>query len=113
MKLSDLIGELSLEVKTGTDGLQKDVTGGYVCDLLSEVLANTAKNYVWITLQTHPNIVAVASVKGLSGIIIVNGKSLQKETQQKAESEKVTIMTTPLSAFEVAGKIYQMLNRDK
>ncbi|MBI4655009.1 MAG: serine kinase [Nitrospirae bacterium] len=109
MKLADLVKELSLEVKTCKDGLQRDVDSGYVSDLLSDVLANSAKDNIWITLQTHINIVAVASVKGLAGIIIVASRQPQEDTLKKAKVEKIPIMTTTKSAFEVAGKIYQLL----
>lgn len=109
MKLSDLVKELSLEVKSYKDGLHRNVASGYVSDLLSDVLANGDKDNVWITLQTHPNIVAVASVKGLAGVIIIGKRQPDEETLKKAEVEKIPIMTTPMSAFEVAGRIYQLL----
>lgn len=109
MKLSDVFKAMSLEIKTFKEGGQREVTGGYVSDLLSDVLAHAQEGNVWITLQTHPNIVAVASTKGLAGIIIVGGRQAQQETLEKAESEKITIITSPLSAFEIAGKIYQLL----
>lgn len=109
MKLSDFLKEMSLEVKTFKDGVQREVTGGYVSDLLSDVLANSKEGNVWITLQTHPNIVAVASTKDLAGIIIVGGREAQKDTLEKAESKKITIISSPLSTFEIAGRIYQLL----
>lgn len=109
MKLMDLVKELSLEVKSYEEGLQKDVTGGYVSDLLSDVMANGKEGNIWITLQTHMNILAVASLKGIAGIIIVNKRQLPEETLQKAETEKITVLTTPLPAFEAAGKFYQLL----
>ncbi|MCK5512762.1 MAG: serine kinase [Thermodesulfovibrionia bacterium] len=109
MKISDVFKEMSLEVKTFKDGVQREVTGGYVSDLLSDVLAHAQEGNIWITLQTHQNIVAIASTKGLAGIIIVGGREPQQETLEKAESEKITILTSPLSAFEIAGKIYQLL----
>lgn len=109
MKLMDLVKELSLEVKSYEEGLQKDVTGGYVSDLLSDVMANGKEGNIWITLQTHLNILAVASLKGIAGIIIVNKRQLPEETLQKAETEKITVLTTPLPAFEAAGKFYQLL----
>lgn len=109
MKLMDLVKKLSLEIKTYKEELQRDVTDGYVSDLLSDVIANSEKDNIWITLQTHPNIVAVATLKELAGIIIVGKRQPQEETLQKAEAEKITIMTTPLPAFEVAGKIYQLI----
>jgi predicted transcriptional regulator len=109
MNISDLLKEFPSEVKVLKEGLQRDVHGGYVSDLLSDVLANSKQDDIWITLQTHPNIVAVASAKGLAGIILVNGREPQEETLKKAETERIPIITTSLSAFEVAGKIYQLL----
>ena len=109
MKLIDLVRELSLEVESCKDGLQKDINGGYVSDLLSDVMANSEKGNLWITLQTHPNIVAVASMKDLAGIIIVGKRKPQEETVKKAEDENITIMTTRMFAFEAVGKIYHLL----
>ena len=109
MKLSDIVKELSLEVKTCRDGLQNDVTGAYVSDLLSDVMGNSKKGNVWITLQTHLNIVAVAGHAQLAGIILVGGREPQEAVMQKAEAENITIMSTPLTSFETAGRLYQLL----
>jgi hypothetical protein len=109
MKLNNLVNELSLEVKTFKDGLHNEIAGAYVSDLLSDVMGNSKKGDVWVTLQTHLNIVAVAGHAGLAGIIIVGGRQLQEAVLQKAEAENITIMSTPLSAFETAGKLYQLL----
>ncbi len=110
MKLSEIVEKLSLDVKTVNVSLQKEVTGVYVSDLLSDVMANSNEGNIWVTLQTHLNIVAVAGLKNLAGIILVNNRQPEKEITEKAESEKVTIMTTSMPAFEVAGRLYQMLN---
>jgi predicted transcriptional regulator len=109
VKLDNLVKELSLEVKTCEGCLQNDITGAYVSDLLSDVMGNSRDGNVWITLQTHMNIVAVAGLRNLTGIIIVGGRPVEDNIIKKAEAEKVAIMTTPMPAFEVAGKIYQML----
>jgi len=111
MKLSSIVENLSLEVKTGRGNLQNDVTGVYISDLLSDVMGNSKEGNIWITLQTHLNIVAVAGLKNLSGIIIVGNRQIQGDVLQKAEAEKITVMSTPLPAFEVAGKLYQLLNQ--
>ena len=110
MKLGDIVEKLSLEVKTGKEGLQNDVTGAYVSDLLSDVMANSNDGNIWITLQTHLNIVAVAGLKNLAGIIIVGNRKPLEEVLQKAEEEKIVVMITSLPAFEAAGKLYQLLN---
>ncbi|MBI4946902.1 MAG: serine kinase [Bacteroidetes bacterium] len=108
MKLKDIIIALNLEVKTGKDLLEREVTGGYAGDLLSDVLANPKKGNIWITLQIHQNIIAVASSKQLSGIIIVNGRKPEEETLKKAKEEKIPVMISNLLTYEVAGRLYEI-----
>ncbi len=107
MKLNDLVKEFGLEVKTGSAHLDQEVTGGYVSDLLSDVLAHAEDGVLWVTLHIHQNIVAVASHKGLSGIILVQGRAPEKDTVVKAEEENIPIMVTDLSAFELVGRLYK------
>lgn len=93
-------------------GLDRRATGCYVSDLLSDVLANGKAGNLWITQHTHPNVVAVASVKELAGVIIVGGKNVEPETVERARMEKVNVMASALSAFEVAGAVYNLM-KDK
>jgi hypothetical protein len=108
MKLKNVIEKLNLEVKTGQEGLDADVTGGYVSDLLSDVIANSRKGDLWITLQIHQNIVAVATLKELAGIILINGKIPADETVSKAEGEGVPILVSPLPAYEIVCQLYEL-----
>ena len=108
MKLCDLIEDLSLEVKTPETDLGREVTGGYVSDMLSDVIANAKAGYVWVTFQSHLNIVAVASLKGISGIILVNSRVPAEDTLKKASAENVPIMATSLPAFELVGRLYTL-----
>ena len=101
MKLSEIVKQLNLKVQTKTSALNVEVSGGYVCDMLSDVMANTNKGNIWITLQIHQNTVAVAVLKELAGIILINGKQPAAETIQKAEQENIPIITTKLSAFDL------------
>jgi TPP-dependent 2-oxoacid decarboxylase len=108
MKLREIIKSCNLQLLTGEKMQDYEVTGGYTSDLLSDVMAHCKKGALWITLQAHPNIVAVAVLKEISGIIIVNGRKPENETLKKAEAESVAIMSTELSAFDVAGQLYGM-----
>jgi len=110
MKLDDVVKEISLDLKTCNSCLNNQVTGAYVSDLLSDVMANSKDGNIWITLQMHMNIVAVAGLNNLAGIVVVGGRQPDQEILKKAETEKVAIMTTPLTTFEIAGRLYQMLN---
>jgi predicted transcriptional regulator len=71
-------------------------------------MANAKAGDLWVTLQTHQNIVAVASLKEIAGIIIIGGREPEKATLVKAEEEKIPILLTNLPAFEVVGRLYQM-----
>jgi hypothetical protein len=108
MKLQEIVKELSLEVRCAAHNLDKQVSGGYTSDLLSDVMANSEKDNVWITLQIHQNIVGVASLKELAGIIIVNGREPEEEALRKAGKEHIPIMLTELPAFEIVGRLYQL-----
>jgi hypothetical protein len=108
MKLIELIQKLNLRVRSAKGNLERQVTGGYASDLLSDVLANSEEGNIWITLQIHQNIVGVASMKNLAGIVLVNGREPEQETLEKAEAENVTIMVTEMPTFELVGKLYNL-----
>ena len=108
MKLLNIVQKLGLNVISGKNLLDRDVTGGYVSDMLSDVIAHSKSGNIWVTLQTHLNIIPVASMKELSGIIIVNGRQPDEDTLKKAEEEKIPILGTDMRAFQVVGKLYQL-----
>ena len=108
MKLTELIQKLDLSVRSAKAHLDREVTGGYASDLLSDVLANSKEGNLWITLQTHQNIVGVASMKDLAGIILVNSREPEPETLKKAEAEKVPIMVSEMPTFELIGMLYSL-----
>ncbi|MEE9191764.1 MAG: serine kinase [Candidatus Aerophobetes bacterium] len=107
MKLSELVIKFDLKVKCGVHELDREIKGGYVSDLLSDVIANGRAGEVWITLQIHHNIVGVASLKSLAAIVIINGREPEEETIKKAEDEGIPIMVSKLPAFELVGRLYQ------
>lgn len=108
MRLKDIVEALELEVVTGAEWLGNEVNGGYASDLMSDVLANSQKGDLWVTLQIHPNIVAVASMRELAGIILINGRRPEKETEERATQEKIPILVSRLPAFELIGRLYQL-----
>ena len=59
MKLHEIVKELGLEIKSKVSNLDKEVSGGYASDLLSDIIANAKKDDIWITLQMHKNIIEV------------------------------------------------------
>jgi len=110
MKVSDLVKELNLTVFSGNSGLEKEISGGYSSDLLSDVMGNAQEGNVWITLQTHKNIMAVASLKELAAIILVKNLKPEEDVKSISNDEEIPILGTSLDAFTLAGKIYAKLN---
>ncbi len=108
MKLGQVVEKLDLTVRTAGESLDTEVTAGYASDLMSDVIAHAREGNLWVTLQIHQNIVAVASMNGLVGIVLVNGREPEEETIEKAEAEGIPIMVTSLPTFEVVGKLYSM-----
>jgi hypothetical protein len=108
VKLKDLAGQLGWEVKTHNVPLEAEVRTGYASDLLSDVLANSVEGDLWVTRQTHLNIVAIAVMRDLSGILLVNGAHPDPDTVEKAVEKMVPIFRTPLPTFEVVGRLYQL-----
>ncbi len=109
MKLNNIIKKLDLEIITAQNKQEEEITGGYTSDLLSDVIANSKKGNLWITLQIHQNIIAVATLKELAGIIIVNNRKPDEETIKKAKEENIPLLCSKDMAFEVSGKLYKLI----
>src|SRR5690554_137716 len=101
MKLSSIIDKLNLEIIVGTELEEKEADGVYIGDLLSLVMSKAHRNNLWITIQTHINIVAVATLVDLAGIIIVEGMEVEKDAIEKAREVGIPLFKTNLSAYEV------------
>jgi predicted transcriptional regulator len=112
MKVTDIVSALNLTVVSGKGGLENEIKGGYVSDLLSDVIGNAAEGEVWITLQSHKNIVAVASLKEISAIIIVRGSKPDEETILKSDEENIPVLSTDAGTFNISGRLYELLKKE-
>jgi hypothetical protein len=108
MILSEILHRLSLTHEAGDTRLNAEVTGGYAGDLLSCAMAGARPGNLWITLQGHANIVAVAVLNELAGIIVTEGKPIGADTLARANTEGIPIFSTTLKTYEVAGRLWEM-----
>ena len=113
MKVSELVEKFGLKVFSGGAGLGNEISGGYVSDLLSDVMGFAAENQVWLTLQTHQNVLAIASLKDLAAVILVKGLQPNPETIAHSEEEGIPLLGTDMGTFEISGKLYVELTNDK
>lgn len=110
MTVKELAEKLNLTIYSGQGGLDKEILGGYTSDLLSDVMGNCNAGNVWVTLQTHKNIMAIASLKELAAIVLVKGFKPETETIEKSNEDEIPILGTELQTFEITGKIYELIH---
>jgi hypothetical protein len=103
--LKEIIEKLKLETVSSSHPADQPVVGGYAADLLSCAMKGAKKDYIWVTLQSHLNVVAVASLLSLAGVIITEGNRPDEETITRAEKEGITLMVTPKTTFTVVGQL--------
>ncbi len=106
MTVADVVSCVEGRLVAGRESADQPVRGGYVSDLLSDVMANARDGDLWVTLQRHANIVAVASVRDLACIVLVGGRQPEEAAVTRAEEEGVPIIVTALSAFDVIGRLH-------
>jgi predicted transcriptional regulator len=108
MKVTQIVDALSLTVAAGARGLDGEVAGGYSSDMLSCAMAGAAQGSLWVTLQGHLNVVAVATLNELAGVIVTEGKPVSPEALSKADDEGIPILMTRLGTFEVCGRLWEL-----
>lgn len=108
MKVAELISALGLNVLTGQAALEREVTGGYASDLLSCAMARAREGNIWVTLQAHANVVAVASLLGLAAVIVTEGVQPDGATCEKATAEGVTMLSTPKTTYAVVAEMARL-----
>lgn len=113
MLVKEITEKLGLKVCCGAAGLNREIKGGYTSDLLSDVMGNAAEGQIWVTLQTHKNIMAIASLKELAAIVLVKGYQPEEETIAESEAEGIPILSTSKQAFEITGEIYCCLRQNE
>ncbi|MDY0103570.1 MAG: DRTGG domain-containing protein [Lentimicrobium sp.] len=110
MKVQELVEKLGLTVISGTKGLNNEIAKGYSCDLLSDVMGSAQAGDVWITLQTHKNVMAIASLKDLAAVILVKDFRPDADMEAQSNEEDIPVLGTELDTFTINGLIYNLLN---
>lgn len=106
MTVRELITTLSAEVLVEGD-LDRAVTGGYCGDLLSWVMGRARSGDAWLSVMGNVNAVAVCVLADVSCLILCENSALDDAARTRAETEGVTILRSPETAFSLAGKLYQ------
>ena len=105
MIVNDIVRALNLQVVAGAAALSREITGGYSADLLSCVMARAKAGNAWVTLQAHPNVIAVATLLELAAVIVTEGAPVQDDVKAKADVEGIALLATSRTTFWVVGEL--------
>jgi len=107
--LQTLVDKLQLTILTETKNFTEiTAQGGYTSDLLSCVMAGAKNGNVWVTLQAHMNIVAVATMLDVAAVIITENAQPDTATITKANEQGVILLSTPKGSYEICGILWEM-----
>ncbi len=108
VSVKDIVEKMNLQVAAGKEGLDRKVPDGYCGDLLSEIMGKSPEGCIWITVQGHQNIVAVAVLREMAAIVISGDHQPDADTLEKADKEGIPLLLSPASSYQLSGQMYQM-----
>lgn len=108
MKLDALLEKEGFSLLNPQGTYDRDITGGYCCDLLSWVMARGEAGMAWVTVQTHMNVVAIASLHEFACIILCDGGVMDPDVLKKAAQEGIAVVSADKSAYAVCGILHDM-----
>ena len=105
MTVKEAAGILGANILTKQADVNKQVKEGYTCDLLSWVMAHGREGMAWTTVQTHMNVIAVASLHDMSCVIIPEGIRMEDDVVAKADEEDICVLSSALTAFDICARL--------
>ena len=87
----------------------RQVTGGYACDLLSWVMGRAQAGDAWVTIMSNVNIIAVATLADPSCVILSENVEPEEQTVLRAKQQEINLLKTDLDTFAICSKIATLL----
>ena len=106
MTVAELTQKIDGKLCAGRDAAKEEVLSGCVCDLLSWAMAHAKKGTAWVTVQTHMNVIAVAGLLDIACVVLPDGMEADPAVIEKARETGVIVVSSPKSAFDIAGVLY-------
>ncbi|HEX7617522.1 MAG TPA: DRTGG domain-containing protein [Verrucomicrobiae bacterium] len=96
-----------VEARPLTDLAEVELSGCYISDLLSDVLANAQPGVLWVTIHVHRNVVSVASMKDITAVLFTCGRKPEPNIIAEAADKGIMLLSTTLTTYETAGKLWK------
>jgi serine kinase of HPr protein (carbohydrate metabolism regulator) len=106
MKLKEIVKKLNLSELTKIE--DKDINGVFISDMLSDVMGSAKPADLWLTVQTHKNIVSAANLVDIGAVVVTHNKKVPKDTIELANRFNVIILSSDLSTFDIVSKLIEI-----
>ena len=106
MTINELVGSIGLKPLSKFE--DRDVSGVFVSDMVSDVMAGAKSGNLWLTIQTHKSVIPAANLVDVSAVIITGGKEIPQETVELADKYSIAVLSSELPTFELVGKLYEL-----
>ena len=100
MKIADIMTGLQAEAASGKEFLDREIKGGYACDMLSWAMAKLQAGQAWFTILNSVNVIAVASLTECACVILTENVEMEEDVLKRAAEKEIVILKTPLATYE-------------
>jgi predicted transcriptional regulator len=113
MHLIEIENILECKNLTSKELLIRDIEYCYATDMMSDVLKSCKIGSLLITGLVNQQVIQVAEIMDLKGIVFVAGKLPAPELIQNAEEKHLPLLSTEKYLFEACGILYSAGLRGK
>lgn len=113
MKTKDILGNLDKVTVHACPESDCEITRGFTGDLLSFVMGSAPEGALWVTIQNHVNVAAVAILKEIPLILLASGRSPSPELREQCIKEKIALATVDMDSFDLCGVLHGMGVRNR
>lgn len=109
MTVQGLMDQGIFDVVNQGDGLDREITIPFCCDLLSIAMGRAPSGCAWVTVMGNMNTLAVATLADAACVILAEGAVLDEIAKKKAADQDITVLSTQMPIFEAALKVHELL----
>ena len=116
MKIRELQALIDAKVLCGEELLDKEVSSGFGCDLMSDVVAYVSDQAVLLTGLVNPQVIRTAVMMDMTCIVFVRPNVPSEDMLALARESGIVMMSTTKTMYTTCGILYSSGlcdNRDK
>lgn len=106
MRVAELMKKVNLTPLNSIH--DKEIVGGLVTDMVSDVMASGQAGNIWVTVQTHKKVIAAANLVDVAAVVITQGKNMDSDVLQAADKAEITVFSTTLPSWDLVGELYAL-----